>query len=173
MNESARVLLERRRQEQSVKSMYYNRYLLIRYVMAVIFFANLYWFICMIMVHSFLHVIPLLLMMILTISMAEQVKIYSAPTNDARYTKYVFLVLLWINVLLAVMACFTAPFGQLYPFLINENKSRGLVLAILFLQICLILVSLNRLRQIKNNEDKHYYRIQQYEKMLQRKRGSF
>lgn len=173
MNESARVLLERRRQEQSVKSMYYNRYLLIRYVIAAIFFTNLYWLICMIMVRSSLYVIPLLLMMILTISMAEQVKIYSAPTNDARYTKYVFVVLLWTNVLLAVMTCFAVPFDQLYPFLLNENKSRGLVLAILFIQICLTLLSLNRLRQIKNNEDKHYCRIQQYEKTLQRKRGSF
>lgn len=41
MNYEERVLLEKNKKEQSLKAMYYNRYLLVRYVTAI-FFLQIY-----------------------------------------------------------------------------------------------------------------------------------
>lgn len=89
MNYEERVLLEKNKKEQSLKSMYYNRYLLVRYVTAIFFFTNIYWLISLVISDSSLYFLPLTLIIILILSVAEQVKIYSSPTNNAIYKNFV------------------------------------------------------------------------------------
>lgn len=166
MNYSERALLEKNRKEQSIKSMYYNRYLLVRYVTAIFFFTNIYWLISLLMSDSSLYIVPLVLIIILLTSIAEQVKIYSSPTNNAIYTKYCFITLFFTNAVLILLTCFSSSFAQLYPFLVNQTKSKVFVLIILIAGMLLSALILYRLNKIKYNEDKHYQRIKEYEKVI-------
>ncbi|KAB7665828.1 hypothetical protein [Bacillus sp. B1-b2] len=166
MNNNDRALLEKNRKKQSLKSMYFNRYLLVRYVTALFFFSNLYWLISLVLSDSILYVIPLVLILFLLASFAEQVKIYSSPTNNARYTKYCFTALLVTNVICILPVCFSSSFAHLYPFLVNQDKSRILVLTILIFGLLLAAFILRRLDKIRHNDDKHYARIKSYEKVI-------
>ncbi|GGB56415.1 hypothetical protein F3157_10170 [Virgibacillus dakarensis] len=166
MKSDERARIEQNRKEFSIKSMYFNRFLLVRYVSALFFFTNLYWFISMLMSDSSLFVIPLILMIVLLFSIAEQVKMYGKHTNNAKYTKYCFMILLSTNVILIVTTCFSSSFTQLYPFLLNQDKSKILVLTILIVGILLSVFILYRLIQIKHNKDKHYQRIKKYEEVI-------
>lgn len=149
-----------------IRSMYFNLYLLVRYISALFFFTNLYWFIALILSDSSLFLIPLISMLVILLSIAEQIKIYREHTNHAKYTKYCFLALLIINVLLLIPISFHSSFSRLYPFLNNQTNSRLFVFSILVIGIILCLFSLHRLHQIQQNKDKHYERIKKYEKAI-------
>ncbi|MDY0406721.1 hypothetical protein P5G51_016345 [Virgibacillus sp. 179-BFC.A HS] len=96
--------------------MYFNRYLLVRYVSALFFFTNVYWFISLLLSDSPLYFIPLVLIIALIVSVAEQVKMYSDHSNHAIYTRACFTILLGTNILLILPTCFSSSFAQLYPF---------------------------------------------------------
>ncbi|MFD1362384.1 hypothetical protein [Lentibacillus salinarum] len=163
MKNGGSELIEQNKKRLSIKSMYFNRYLLVRYVSALFFFTNLYWLISLIMSDSSLFFIPLVLLIVLLFSVAEQAKIFSNHTNNAKYTIYCFMVLLITNVGLVVPTSFSSMFTQLYPFLVNQPKSKILVLSILVIGILLSVLIIKRLNRIKHNEDKHYKRIKKYE----------
>ncbi|RFA32028.1 hypothetical protein CAI16_19170 [Virgibacillus dokdonensis] len=166
MKTNKMMLMEQNRKKLSVQSMYFNRYLLVRYASALFFFTNLYWFLSLLMSGSSLFVIPLILIITLIASVVEQVKLYSAHTNNARYTKYSFITLLLTNVWLIISISFLSMFHQLYPFLTNQMKYRVFILIVLVLGIVLSAIILRRLKKIKYNEDKHFERIKQYENII-------
>ncbi|KYD15931.1 hypothetical protein B4168_2607 [Anoxybacillus flavithermus] len=70
------------------------------------------------------------------------------------------------NAVLILLTCFSSSFAQLYPFLVNQNKSKVFVLIILIAGMLLSALILYRLNKIKYNEDKHYQRIKEYEKVI-------
>ncbi|MCE7792749.1 hypothetical protein K8O68_10010 [Salipaludibacillus sp. CUR1] len=158
--------IEKNKKELSLKSMYFNRYLMVRYASALFFFTNLYWFVSLVMSQSALFVLPLILLVVLIMSIAEQVKVYSDHTNDAKYTRYCFKTLLMTNVILLLPVYFSSSFTQLYPFLIDETRSKLMIFFILMTGILLSTQILKRLNKIKHNEDKHYKRIKQYEEVI-------
>ncbi|HLR43212.1 MAG TPA: hypothetical protein VK067_08255 [Pseudogracilibacillus sp.] len=166
MKNNERTLIEQNRKNLSIKTMYFNRYLLVRYISALFFFTNLYWFISLLLSDSSLYFLPLLLLIVLVISIAEQVKMYGNHTNNAKHTRYCFVILLFTNVVLIAPTCFSSIFTQFYPFLLNQQKSKILVLAILVIGILLTVLILNRLYKINHNEDTHYERIKKYEEAI-------
>lgn len=166
MKNDERIKMENSRKKFSVKSMYFNRYLLVRYASALFFFTNLYWLISLLMSDSTLYFIPLMLIIVLLFSVVEQVKMYSDHTNNAKYTKYCFGILFFTNVVLILLTRFSSSFTQLYPFLLNQEKSKMFILAILITGTLLSVLILYRLYQIKHDEDKHYERIKQYEEAI-------
>lgn len=166
MKTDERALIEQNRKKLSIKSMYFNRYLLVRYVSALFFFTNLYWLISLLMSESSLYIIPLVLMFVLLFSIVEQVKMFGNHSNNAKYTKYSFSILLITNIILIVPTSFSTTFNQLYPFLLDHKKSKILVITILIIGVLLSGFILYRLNQIKHNEDKHYQRIREYEKVI-------
>lgn len=157
---------ERNGKEFSIKTMYFNRYLLVRYVSALFFFTNLYWLITLLMSNSPLYFIPLFVLIAALFHFAELVKMYSSHTNNAKNTKYFFQLLFWTNVLLLLPTCFSSSFTQLYPFFVDQAQSKILVLSILITGMLLSVFILYRLHQIKHNEDKHYERIKKYEEAI-------
>ncbi|MFX3628998.1 MAG: hypothetical protein ACE3JR_06620 [Ectobacillus sp.] len=166
MANDERAQAENNRKELSLKSMYFNRYLLVRYVTALFFFTNLYWLISLLLSHSSLYFIPLVLLSLLLISTAEQVKIYSHHVSNTKYTGYSFMGLLLASGILIFMTFFSSSFAQLYPFLVVQEKSKIAVLTVLFAGVLLNLLVLYRLNQIRHNEDKHYKRIKKYEEVM-------
>lgn len=166
MNIAQRERIEQNRKMLSLKSMYFNRYLLVRYVTVFFFFVNMYWLISLFMSHSPLFFIPSLLIVVLLLSIAEQVKLYSNHTNNAKYTRYCFKILLYTNMVLLLLSFFSSAFIKLYPFLIDQMGSKAFVVIMLTMGILLILSILHRLSKISRNEDKHYERIKQYEEVI-------
>lgn len=75
MRKDRKIQIEENKKNFSIKSMYFNRYLLVRYIIALFFFTNIYWLISLLMSSSPLFFIPLSLMLILLSSVAEQIKI--------------------------------------------------------------------------------------------------
>lgn len=166
MKNSVMAQMEQNRKRFSIKSMYFNRYLLVRYISALFFFTNLYWLISLAMSDSSLFVIPLAVLIAYVISAAEQVKIYSSHTNYAKFTKYSFIFQLVVNVSLLLPTYFSSTFTKLYPFLVNQVQSKVFVLVILMIGILFSVIVLKRLDKIKHNEDKHYKLIKEYEKAI-------
>ena len=166
MNSSEKKQIERSRVELTLKSMYFNRYLLVRYVTALFFFANLYWMIFLAMGKSSWLYLPLSLIGILLMGIAEQVKIYSRHTNNAKYTRFCYIAMIIANGILIAPTCIPSSFVQLYPFLANKPQSRIVAVAILIIGILLSILMLYRLNQIRHNADKQYQRIKEYEKAV-------
>ncbi|MFD1067627.1 hypothetical protein [Oceanobacillus locisalsi] len=166
MKKDERAQIEKNKKKLSIKSMYFNRYLLVRYVSALFFFTNVYWLTSLLMSDSPLFFIPLLLIIAVLCSVVEQVKILSHHTNQATYTKYSFSTLFIANVLLMIMTCFSSSFTQLYPFLVNQTSSQILVLGVLGIGVVLSGFILYRLYLIRHDEDKHYSRIKKYEEVI-------
>ncbi|GEL09165.1 hypothetical protein [Salisediminibacterium halotolerans] len=161
-----RQTAEKNKQALSLKSMYFNRYLIVRYATALFFFTNLYWLAAMVLSQSVWLIVPAGLMLIYIASMAEQVKIYSRHTNDAKYTRLAFRAQLITNLLLLTPVAFLSSFTQLYPFLSSETQAQAAIFVILTAGIAISALVLRRLTKIRTNEDKHYQRIKQYEEVL-------
>lgn len=166
MNREDKILLDQNRKKFSLRSMYFNRYLLVRYMTALFFFTNLYWFLSLIFSNSSLYFVPLMQIIVLILCFAEQVKIYSKHTNHAKYTIYSFRFLVVINIVLLILACFPGSFHMLYPFLVNELKSRIMIISLLTVGIILCLITLNRLNKIKHDQDRYFQYIKEYEKLM-------
>lgn len=154
------------RKSFGVKTMYFNRYLLVRYVLAMFFFANLYWLLSLLLSNSRLFFIPLILIGLLILSVIEQVNIFNNHTSHAVYTNFSFIIMFFTNVILISTIYFNFTFLHLYPFLVNKLSSKVLVSFVLFIGILLSSFVLKRLHKIKNNKDKQYKRIKQYEKVI-------
>ncbi|WAA10126.1 hypothetical protein [Fervidibacillus albus] len=166
MNDEKRALIEQNRKRQSLKAMSYNRYLLVRYVTALFFFTNIYWFIAMIMSESSLYFVPLILIIVIIMSIAEQVKMYSTPTNRPIYTTFCFFTLFLTNVIFMILTGFSDTFTKLYPFLVEGTRSERMIFIILIIGLLLSGFVLYRLYEIKNMKDKQMKRIKQYEKLI-------
>ena len=166
MEKEERKQIEINKKNFSIKSMYFNRYLLVRYTVAIFFFINIYWLISLLMSNSILFFIPSILILCLLSSVSEQVKMISKHTNRAIYTKYCFIALLITNILLIFLSPFSSIFPQLYPFLVNQTKSQVLILVVLGIGAILSSIVLYRLHQIQYNKDKHYQRIKKYEEVI-------
>ena len=140
MANDERALAEKHRKAMSLKSMYFNRYLLVRYVTALFFFTNVYWLISLLLSHSSLSFIPLALLILLLVSAAEQVKIYSHHVSNPKYTKKSFMGMLFAHGILIIMTFFSSAFAQLYPFLVTQQQSKIVVLSVLLFGVLLNLL---------------------------------
>jgi hypothetical protein len=166
MNKKTKATFEKNRKETSIKSMYFNRYLLVRYASALFFFSNLYWFFYLITSRSWTFVIPLLMIIIILISVAEQVKMYGNHSNNAKYTFYCFRILTGVNLLIIPIVLFTPMFEQLYPFMINQYASRLLIICVLAVGILISGFILFRLNNIRQDKDWHYKRLKKFENAM-------
>lgn len=157
--------LEKRRQETSLKTMYFNRFLLIRYITAGFFFVNLYWFISLIMSHTIWVLVPGANLVFITIAAFEQFTMFSSPIDNAKKTILTYKEILIVNILL-IVALFTPLFNELFPFLTNSIKSYYLIFGIIITGIIVCAVSLKRLQNIKNRIDKQFKYVKKYERAI-------
>lgn len=157
--------LDHTRAKLGLKNMYYNRYLLVRYLTAGFFFVNLYWLLFLLLAHSKLIVIPFSLLVFLVLVAAEQVKLYSTHTNNTRMTKLYYWLQLLVNLVLLLFVL-SSQFSELFPFMANTQKAGQLLSVGLIIGSLLCLIILRRLRLIRHDQDRHFARIKRYEKTL-------
>ncbi|MEG3033149.1 MAG: hypothetical protein RR813_08035, partial [Enterococcus sp.] len=79
MKDTDKKALDLDRKKLSLKNMYFNRYLLVRYLSAIFFFSNLYWLIALLLVGSKLFFVPAILIISILPAVFEQEKLYNTP----------------------------------------------------------------------------------------------
>lgn len=165
MDKLQKEKLEKRRKETGLKSMYFNRFLLIRYITAVMFFTNVYWFISLMISNSIWSLVPGVNLLVIIIATFEQFAMVNAPINDAKKTSFAYKYLLIASILIGMNA-FTPLFNKLFPFLNNSIKSSYLILGVNIIGIILCMISIIRLKKIKNCTDKQFKYIKRYEQAM-------
>lgn len=165
MDQASKEKLENRRQQTSLKTMYFNRFLLIRYITAALFFSNLYWFSALLISNKITVVIPGVILICMTITALEQFTFFNEPRDEAEKTILSYKITLIINVML--LGLIASPlFSELFPFLIKSNKSKGVILSIDTIGIILCVIALKRLQKIREHKDKQYEYAKQFEKTI-------
>lgn len=165
MDKLEKEKIEKRRKETSLNTMYFNRFLLIRYVTAGFFFINLYWLCSLMMSQKAGVLLPGINMIFIIRAVWEQGTMYSSPIDDAKNTILAYKVLSGVNIMLVVVIL-TPLFKEVFPFLTDSRKSHELILGIILIGMFFCGVALKRLHNIKKCTDKQYIYAKQLEKTI-------
>lgn len=161
MTEAEKREYEARRREAAITNMYYNRYLLVRYVTALFLFIYLYWFIMLYTEAAplYLMVLPLALLCGAGWTMWEMALMNTREQKPAKVAPMFYKVIIAVNLVL-ILISLLGQYPALFPLLTFSSAS---LLAIVIMQLSGILLSLgilSRLRRIEHKADKQYQRIQ-------------
>ena len=102
MNSTSKKKLKKSREETSLKTMYFNRFLLIRYITAILFFSNLYWFSALLISNKVATVVPGGMLICMSVVALEQFTFFNAPTDNAKKSIISYKIALIINAILMV-----------------------------------------------------------------------
>ncbi|WP_334352360.1 hypothetical protein [Companilactobacillus sp. HBUAS56257] len=150
-------------QKLSLKSMYFNRYLVFRYLTAVFFFTNLYWLIISIGTGGYTWIIAASLLFGAGLVTIEQVKKYWKPDNTLTITHIYYWAQIVVNLLLIV----SVALGQrtwFFPFL--TDQSNGWLMGFLAMGIAISALLEYRIYLIEHNRDRYLQRIKQFSASL-------
>lgn len=157
------------KKETALKNFRYNRFLLLRYLLAGFFFSNLYWLLMLFMSHSWYALLPASLMLFMLPAIAEHAKLYGDMTdqieNKLRHNKFYHSIQLGLNLLLLVLSFTAGGYRRLYPFLATSSQARAAIATILLVGIFLSAFCIQRIKRIYLQKDKHYEYIQEFAKM--------
>lgn len=171
MNDVERKKQEMEKKEFSIKVMYFNRYLIIRYLTAGFFFVHLNWLVLLLLKKSPAFWLPLVFLVFLLPVVGEQVALYRKHKNTTLLTGWYFKIQGVVNVLL-VMSIFTPLYHSFFPFMANGEQGKALTLFVVVSGILICLFCQRRLSKIHTNEDRHYQRIKKYEQVVHYGKGS-
>lgn len=162
MKEAEKRALEALRREESIKNMYYNRYLLVRYAVQFFFFVNLYWFLaCLLAATYAASVLPFLLLVLAGLAMWEQAQMRRREQKAPKGTMFFFRMSLLTNSLLLIFLLLGQG-GQVFPFLNVQGEKALLLAGIQFLGLVASIFLIKKLEQIQNKTDRTYQRIEAY-----------
>lgn len=148
--------------------MEYNRYILLRYSLALFFFTNLNWFIILLLAKSFFLVIPLLLAIYAIFPIHEQIKLYGTKNKNYQLTqmKKYFTVQLTLNIALWILSLFESFYSIAFPFMANDVQGFTGISLILVLGIVVSVVCLGKINKIHNHQDRTYKEVLKFKKTL-------
>ena len=157
------------KKETALKNFRYNRFLLLRYLLAGFFFTNLYWLLSLAMSRSAWSLLPLGLIVLSVPAIAEHLRLYGYPSDDVRNQ------LIWhrlyqmtqgiINLVLLVSVLTNFGFEQVFPFFTNSATSKGFVSCILLVGMLLSGIILKRIQSIYSQKDRHASYITEFSKL--------
>ena len=166
MVKQEKIRLEEKRKLMSLNTMYFNRFLLVRYMTAVMFFSNLYWFFSLILSNVIWWIIPCTNLLIMIKAIYEQFSMNGSVVDEAPNTMFLFKFISIINLILLIIVIPTQLFNELFPFLRDSIESRKFIGIIIFSGLILCTIVLKRLQKIKYRADRQLQRIKQYEKAI-------
>ncbi|KRO16212.1 hypothetical protein [Lacticaseibacillus saniviri] len=147
------------RKELSINSMYFNRYLLIRYLTAGFFFVNLYWAVLMVNTTGLIKWLPVLLLIVNGAIAVEQVGKYWYRSHDAPVTKWGYWIQFLANIGI-LMGLATGQATTLFPFFATKGVSYAVIATIIGLLFSLLIE--RRVWLIAHDRDTYYQRIQAF-----------
>ncbi|ROX43598.1 hypothetical protein EGW26_12245 [Enterococcus faecium] len=165
MQDTVKKKNELEKKQLSLKNMYFNRYLFVRYLTAFFFFMNMQWMILLLSAKSLGSSLPMVLLFAILPAVGEKVKLYRKHQTNVPWTKRYFLFQGVCNILL-IPVLFTSGFTLLYPFMANNNRGQLFVFILIVSGIFVSVFIQYRLKKISLNQDQQYIRIKQYEKAL-------
>lgn len=155
------------RKKMAIKNMRFNRFIFLRYSLALFFFTNLNWFIFMLPSGNSAIMIPLLMIIGAIFPIKEFLKVYDVKQkirlND---TKKYFAGQLILNLLLIVSALNAQLFSFVFPFMnINMYGIIGMT-SVLSLGILISLTGLKKINVLREDKDKGYKLYMDFKKSL-------
>lgn len=163
MTEKEKQELEQRRRENAITSLYFNRYLLVRYATALALFIYLYWTVMLYLAESPLYIIALPISMLLFSSLAmwEMAQMYTRKQRSPKITKLLYKVILGINVVMIIL-CLAQRSTLFFPLFHTSVTSLSIIIGAHVLGIMGSLGILLRLKKIEAKTDKQFRRIKTY-----------
>lgn len=153
--------------KDSIKYMYFSRYLMIRYIVTIFFFMNLMWLIVSVSYASVIAIIFSLIMGIYAaIASIEQLSKMHNRKKDIPITRVYFGIQALVNIILVVLMFFTPIRRSIFPFIIN-NSILYFMFGFLLIGILLCVLCEYRIQQILEDKDKYYKVIKTFEKYQQ------
>lgn len=153
---------ENQKNVSTLKSLYFNRYLLIRYALALFIFSNLYW--ALFLHKSKLLVLPIMMLIFSLLPCYENFKCYGEATPSMKWTKRFFVIQCGVCVF-GLVCVLTPLFTSILPVLTDMPLSRIVAFVAIFMGWLIDLICLKRFQKIEANEDKQYKRIVEYERV--------
>ncbi|KHD46093.1 hypothetical protein ACVRZD_02080 [Streptococcus hongkongensis] len=159
-NDKKRV--ESFRQKNAIKTMYYTRYFLVRYVVTFFFFINLYWAVSLYLLHTLASIIlPILLGLFAGVAMWEQYQMFTTEQPKAKYSKAFFKTIIAVNGCLGLLTL-AGQSRVLFPFFNETFSTRLFIVGILIIGALLSFWMLVKISRIDANKDRQYVRINRY-----------
>lgn len=154
--------LQAKKHEMSVRSMYFSRYLMIRYFSAAYLFTNLFWLIFAICYHDIIATILAGgLFVLLLIGSIEQASKWHRKDTNLKYTNFYFISQLVLNIVFAAL-CYTPAGRIIFPFITDSSVS-NLIFTILLVGVVGCLIVLRRINNLQNGRDKYLRAIKTFE----------
>ncbi|MBE6169603.1 MAG: hypothetical protein E7152_08100 [Enterococcus casseliflavus] len=164
---------QEQQKKMAEKNFRFNRFLFLRYVLAVFFFANLYWLLAAIASNALLLILPLSLLVLAILAIGEYVRLYGSYSEQIagklRWTRLFYLCQLTMNLLLYVVCFFSPLFSFVFPFLDNTLVNRGVLALWLGVGLALAALCLQRVNKIRRKKDTYYGYIKEYKKLIEGK----
>ena len=157
---------EQKRKENSLKSTYFNRYLMLRYSLAAMFFGNLYWLLVQLFNWTLYAVIPIVLLILSILAIAEQFKMYGTKEVYLSKTRLFFNLQSIVQLLLIVLVLCTDQISIIFPVFTTKLTSKLFVAFLLGLGLLISILNLQRIKLITEGRDRALLRLQQLEKTM-------
>ncbi|MCK1247664.1 hypothetical protein MX059_02645 [Streptococcus uberis] len=162
MNRAEKERVETLRKTNVIKTMYYTRYFMVRYVVTFFFFVNLYWAIMLYLSKaSAVAFLPILLGAFAGFAMWEQFRMFTTEQKEAKVSKLFFKTTIAVNSCLMILAL-TGQSHFLYPFFNESQASLIVIITLLTIGMLLSLWMLVKIYRIDANKDRQYVRINRY-----------
>ena len=149
------------KQETTWKNNLFARYILFRYSLALLFFANIYWIMILSYQLNVIIILPILQLLLIAIAFAEQFTLYGKITVALKWTKLAFLGQIAVSLIGILLVILQYQFEQAFPIFSNGLSGKVFVIVLQLLGLGLSQLNIKRIEQVKNNTDKFYYRFQQ------------
>lgn len=149
------------KQETTWKNNLFARYILFRYSLALLFFANIYWIMILSYQLNVIIILPILQLLLIAIAFAEQFTLYGKITVALKWTKLAFLGQIAVSLIGILLVILPYQFEQAFPIFSNGLSGKVFVIVLQLLGLGFSQLNIKRIEQVKNNTDKFYYRFQQ------------
>lgn len=163
MDKKERQKIERQRREAALKNTFFNRYLLLRYSIALFFFGNIYWLLNQFIRPSLVMIFPVILIAFSILATVEQFRLYGKRNERLRITQ-MFVRLQAIILTGLLVLTWTSWFTNLFPIFENNQVARVFVFIVLLMGLVLSLLDIRRIQDLYQRKDKAYQRFIQLEK---------
>ena len=162
MKAKEKVRIEELRKTNAIKTMYYTRYFMVRYVVAFFFFINLYWALMLYLSKAYgVMVLPVSLCLLGILSMWEQFTMFTTNQKNPKFSKVFFEGILLINTFLT-MGTLVGITSDFFPFFKTTWNARLTIIGMLICGIFLAGFMLYRMAIIDTKQDRQIGRIDRY-----------
>ena len=143
MDKKERQEIERQRRETALKNTFFNRFLLLRYSIALFFFGNIYWLLIQFIRPSLVVIFPIILVVFSILATVEQFRLYGKRSVRLGITQMFVCLQAIISTGLLVLT-WTSWFTDLFPIFENNQVARVFVFIVLLLGLVISLLDIRR-----------------------------